>query len=527
MLTRTFSGQTRGNPLVAFGFLVFVVVAAYEVSEFIVSGTAVNLVYGAMIFVGGAVAVAILNDFRKGVYFFIIWLLFEDLARKYLGNNMAIYFAKDALALIVYISYFMAVRKKQVDTFRPPFLVPLMVLVWFGFLQVFNPASTSLAYGAMGMKLYFFYVPLIMVGYSLFETEEQLRKFFFVNVGVAAVIAGLGIAQAIIGPTFLNPAIPAEDIRELSTLYRVSPVTNTVIYRPVSVFVSDGRFGFYMILAWILCFGLGAYLLLRSRKGRIFASACLGVVTVAIALSGSRGALLWTAGSGLICAAAFIWGAPWKQGGGGALRIIRTIQRTLLFGGAALILLFMFNPTALMSRWAFYSETLAWNTPQSELVYRLRDYPLQNFIGAFNYPRWPYGYGIGTASLGVQYVTRFFHAAPPTLGTENGYGQILIELGIVGLILWIVMSVVVSRSCWLVVRKLKGSPWFPLAFVIGWYAFLLLIPLTYNGMVAYQNFVENAFLWLLIGILFRIPKIALSSQFSADAQPPKRSRWKR
>jgi O-antigen ligase len=251
------------------------------------------------------------------------------------------------------------------------------------------------------------------------------------------------------------------------------------------------------------------------------------VVTVAIALSGSRGALLWTAGSGLICAAAFIWGAPWKHGGGGALRIVRTIQRALLFGGAALILLFMFNPTALMSRWAFYSETLAWGTPQSELVYRVRDYPLQNFIGAFNYPRWPYGYGIGTASLGVQYVTRFFHAEPPTRGTENGYGQILIELGIVGLVLWIVMSVLVSRSCWQVVRKLKGSPWFPLAFVIGWYAFLLLIPLTYNGMVAYQNFVENAFLWLLIGILFRIPKIALSSQFAADARPQKPSRWKR
>src|SRR5437899_6647772 len=40
----------------------------------------------------------ILNNWRHGVYLFLAWLLFEDFARKFLGNNMAIYFAKDFLA---------------------------------------------------------------------------------------------------------------------------------------------------------------------------------------------------------------------------------------------------------------------------------------------------------------------------------------------------------------------------------------------------------------------------------------------
>ena len=38
-----------------------------------------------------------LRDWRNGFYVFLVWLLFEDLVRKFLGNNLAIYFGKDVL----------------------------------------------------------------------------------------------------------------------------------------------------------------------------------------------------------------------------------------------------------------------------------------------------------------------------------------------------------------------------------------------------------------------------------------------
>jgi hypothetical protein len=505
----------RRRPLVSLAFIVFVIVVAYQASGYVLANDVTGMAYAAMICVGGAIVVAILNDWRRGVYYFLTWLLFEDFARKYLGNNMALYFAKDFLVLVVFISFFAARRQKKAKlTFKPPFLVPLLVLVWFGLMQVFNPASTSIFYGLMGLKLYFFYVPLIFIGYSLLESEMELRRFLFINLALASVIGGLGIAQAILGHTFMNPPIAADDLRMLSTLYRSAPISGAIIYRPTSVFVSDGRFGSYMTFSWILAFGVGAYLLLRSGKGRLLAACCLGVLTLAVVLSGSRGALLWTSGSGLVGVAAFFWGAPLRQGG--VLRVIRTVQRSLLFGGVAILFLFLYNPDALLSRFAFYSETLSLDSPQSELVERLGNYPMQNFLGALNDSRWPYGYGIGTASLGVQYVARFFHAAPPTKGVENGYGQLIVEMGIPGLILWIIMSCAVVWSCWRIVRKLKGSPWFPLAFAIFWYVFLLLVPFTYFGLVAYQNFVQNAYVWLLIGILFRLPSIALSAEFVAE-----------
>jgi hypothetical protein len=75
-------------------------------------------------------------------------------------------------------------------------------------------------------------------------------------------------------------------------------------------------------------------------------------------------------------------------------------------------------------------------------------------------------------------------------------------------------------SAWRVVRQLKGTPWFPLAFMIFWYAGLLLIPITFNGIQAYEDFVLNAYFWLLLGILFRLPTLAVSAQFAAAAQLP-------
>jgi hypothetical protein len=508
--SQDFPFHVRPGTITSLGFLCFALFAALVISRYISAGDWTALIYIAIGCIAAAIGVAILQNWRNGVFLFFAWLLFEDFARKFLGNNMAIYFGKDLLAILIFISFLGACRRKTARTFRPPFLVSLLVLASFGLIQILNTASPHLAFGLLGFKLYFFYVPLTFVGYSLLDSERDLRRFFLFSLGLAIFIAALGIAQAILGSTFLNPAVAPDELRELSTLYRQAPISGVEIYRPTSVFVSDGRFASYMIFSWIIGFGVSAYLLLRNRKGRFFVAIGLAVLTVGVVLTGSRGAILWTSGSAVILAAAFFWGAPWRQEW--MVRMFRALQRALFFGGVAVLCLFVLNPEALLSRYAFYWETLSLDSPQSELLYRAHQYPLQNLLAAFDYPRWPYGYGIGTTSLGVQYVTRFFHVQRLPVGVENGYGALVLELGIVGLILWLIMSVAVTRSCWRVVRKLRLSPLYPLAFAIFWFVFLLLFPLTYNSMVQYQNFVLNAYMWLLVGILFRLPEISLSIQ---------------
>jgi hypothetical protein len=365
----------------------------------------------------------------------------------------------------------------------------------------------------MGMKLYFYYLPLIAIGYALPDSEAMLRRFFYFNFAFIAIIVSLGIVQSIVGPGFLNPAVMAKDLQELSGLYRVAPVSGARVYRPTSVFVSAGRFGDLLVVAWLMVFGFSGYLLLRDRKGRVFTLLVLALTAAGCLMCASRGVFMWSAMSGVVGALAFLWGAPWRQGK--ALRVVRAVQRAALAVALAIVVLLFTYPEAFLGRIAVYSETLDPRKPTSELVHRVHEYPLAEFLKAFNNSRWLYGYGLGTASLGGQYISRFFMAQPPAYQVESGYGDIVLEMGALGLTLWIVMSSAVVISAFRIVRKLRGSPFFPLAFMIALYSFLLLFPMTFTGIQAYQDFILNCYLWLLVGILFRLPSLEASARAEA------------
>jgi hypothetical protein len=498
--------------------------AAYAVANYILADDTAGLIYVGLAFLVSAFVVAMLKNWRRALYIFLVWLFFEDFARKFLGNNMAIYFAKDFLVAVVYLSFFLAWRRKQIQGFRPPFLLPLLFLVWFGFLQVFNPASPHIIYGVLGMKLFFYYMPLMVVGYALVDSEWEVRTFFKVNLIPIIAIAGLGIAQSIVGPTFLNPATMQEDIRELSGLYRVAPISGAIVYRPTSVFVSTARYVDFLHVAWLLALGFLGYTLLSYRKGRWLAFLSVSLIAAGLVLSASRGAFLWGILDVFVVFGAFLWGAPWRQRE--VMRILRTFLRIGLGITLAMTLLLASFPDALLGRLAVYSETLSPSSSASELTHRAWDYPLQNFLGAFTYERWPFGYGIGTTALGTQYVSRIFGVKPLGVGVESGFGALIVEMGIGGLLLWLVMATAVVLTAWKALRQLRGSPWFPVGTVVFWFAFIMLFPLMAGGIQAYEDFVLNAYLWLLIGILFRLPQIKVSAELvagqAAAAQPQQR-----
>jgi hypothetical protein len=502
------SSRFRVRPLTVVIYVIGAVLA-YQSAQYLINGNFVGLAYAAIVCVCGVIVIGILRNWRNGVYFFLSWLLFEDFIRKFLGNNMAIYFAKDFLALVVLISFVAAQRKIKETNFRPPFLAVLLIFVWFGAMQVFNPASTSIWFGLMGFKIFFYYVPLLFVGYALLNSEQEFRRFFRVNISLALVIMALGITQSILGQGFLNPSQPADDLRELSTLYRVSPLTGAIAYRPTSVFVSASRYANFINVASLLVYGFAGYLLLRQKKGRLLAFIAIATAATAGFLTASRGTFLWTIINLIATSIAFIWGAPWKQGE--ARRVLRAVQRAALAVALGIVLLFITYPDALLSRLAIYQETLSPSSTANELTHRTWSYPIRNLLGAFGYDRWPWGYGIGTTALGGQYVARFFRVRPPVGGVESGYGTLVVEMGIGGLILWITVSSAICISAWRVVRSLKGSPWFPVGFVLFWYSFVLLFPSTFAGIQSYEDYLLNAYLWLGLGLLFRLPTIALSS----------------
>lgn len=510
------------NQLVAFGWFAVVIIAAYEAAGAIVAGDLTSLAFAAVLLVSGALVVTILNDWRRGLYVLVALICFEDLVRKYLGNNMVIFFAKDALAITLYVSFFRARLAQHIEKFRIPFGIPLLLYIGFGLLQVFNPASTSLFYGILGMKVDFFYVPLIYVGYALMDSEKDLRRLFSFTCVLILIVAALGLAQSIIGPTFLNPTHLQDDIIYLSTLYRTAPISGAIAYRPTSVFVSAGRFQDFLLVAWLLSLGYCGFLIFSgSRLGRTLGFTTVGVVAAASLMSASRGVFMWNGGIALVVAAGFFWGARWGQRE--MARVFRTIQRIALFVGIGIIVLLTLLPEELGSRLSIYSETLMPNSPTSELVHRMQTYPLQQLEYAFTFPRWPYGYGIGTCTLGFQYVIRILHTTPMNIGVESGFGNLILELGIVGVILWLVLGFSIAISAWKVVKELRGTRWFPLGFVIFLFSFMLFFPMTFVSFSAYQDYMINIYLWLLLGILWRLRIFSKTMQADYSQAVPRQN----
>jgi hypothetical protein len=449
----------------------------------------------------------VFGNWRLGLYAFLGWLLFEDLIRKYMGNNMAVYFAKDALVGITYLSFLRAKTREKRFDFHPLFLHPLWLFIGLGLVQVFNADSPSPLYGLMGLKIYFYYVPLMYVGYAFLRDEEDLRRFLVFNMGLAAVIASIGIAQSVIGLSFLNPS-GGVDIDYLANLTRYTHA-GVAVSRPPSVFVSDGRFAWYLVLAFIIGLGTAGYLLLKSHKGRKVVFSALLLVSVAAMMSGSRGCASYVVISGLVLSAALLWGAPPRQLE--AYRLFKAIRRSYVVAALGLFLMLAVFPEAVGARWSFYSETMDPRSEYYEASFRAWDYPEQNLMLAFTDPEWLLGHGIGTSSLGVQYVAKIVGPEVDDsihrMNLEEGFATLLFELGILGPILWLIWTGTFVYASWKAVLQVKGTSTFPLAICIWWFGLVLLFPMTFAGFAPYQNYVYNAYFWLLTGILFSLPRL--------------------
>jgi hypothetical protein len=504
-------GSLSGNRQVKAAVMGLVVLGViWELAAWIVAGSDQMLIMFGLSLVVLGLVVHILNDWRSGVLVFLVWLLFEDLARKYLGNSMTVFFAKDFLVGTAYLSFYFAKRRRQVDVAKFPFLVPLEIFFGVALIQVFNPISPNILYGLLGMKIYFYYAPLMFLGYAMLQRPKDLEQLLLVCMGAGIVIAGLGIMQSVLGVTFLTPDNTAAELYDLSHLTRYSPVTRQEVLATSSVFVSAGRFSGYVVLLWILAMGTQGYLLLARRPGAKYGFLGLGVVTVAVMITGTRTPFVFVLGSAFVMTAAFLWGAPWRWGQGH--RMLKSLRRAFLFGGIGLFLMVGVFPTVIGGNWAFFSETLSPTGAGSQLVSRAVDYPILNLEESFQDGLWPVGHGTGMSSLGIQYVARFLDEPMPRFGVESGYGTLIVEFGILGLFLWFFWVSALLYSGWQILTRLRQTIYFPIAFAIWWYAVVLLILMMYFGQQAYDDFVDNANLWLFIGVLYRLPKLALMPQ---------------
>jgi hypothetical protein len=274
-----------------------------------------------------------------------------------------------------------------------------------------------------------------------------------------------------------------------------------------------------LMLAFILALGASGYLLLWQLARPQDRSSCdRPYWSRDPAQRFSRGAFMFVLISALGLGVGFLWGAPWRQRQ--AHRMIKAIRRSIIVAAMSLALILFLFPQEAGSRIAYYAETLLPSSSAYQGGNRTWDYPIQNLLIVFNGRNWLLGNGIGTASLGMQYVAKLIGQPTPNLWVEEGYGVLIVEMGIVAPFLWILWTAALLYYGWGIVRRLRQTRFFPIAFAIFWFAFLLLYPMTFGGLSAYQNFIDNAYLWFLVGILFRLPEIQASTPNLSQASSP-------
>ena len=499
---------------VSFVLFVLSLWLAWEAGQKIVSGDMRTLEFAAIGITACAGAIAILNNWRAGFYVFIVWMMFEDLVRKYMGNGLVLFFGKELLAGLTFVALLAAIRQGREKTFRPPFLLGLSLFLWLGVLQVFNPNSPSIWYGLLGFKIYFYFVPLMFAGYALIRREEDLRKLLLVNAALAGVIGLLGIIQAILGNTFLNPSKLAPELADLGNLHKASPISNQLFNLPDSVFVSSGRYAEYLSFAFIVAIGTAGYFVAHAKRNRKLIFLVIGLLGVAAFLSGNRGCFMFALMTGLVLPLGFLWRSRRAYG------LRKAVRRSAIVATLALIVMFLVFPQEAASRLAFYSETLLPSSSAYQLSTRAWSYPVEEFLKVFTQPNWVFGNGIGTASLGTQYVAKLTGRPRPNIGVEEGFGTLIIEMGVIAPLLWILWTAALLYYSWKVVRRLRDTRFFPVALAIFWYAAFLLYPWTYSAIAPYENYVCNAFLWLFVGVLFRLPDILTAPADVAPSRNP-------
>ena len=85
----------KNQALIGICVLVLGLWLAWETGDKIAAGDERSLIFGASIFAGCLAVAKILHNWRTGFYLFFVWMMFEDLVRKYMGNGLALFFGKE------------------------------------------------------------------------------------------------------------------------------------------------------------------------------------------------------------------------------------------------------------------------------------------------------------------------------------------------------------------------------------------------------------------------------------------------
>lgn len=448
----------------------------------------------------GAVVLAVFSfsflKWRAGVATALVLVVVEGALRKWVFPEWQelIYWSKDVALAGAYVRFYGArmIDHESIVPAHPinKWLVPL--IVW-GLAEVLNPNLPNLMVGALGLKAYFFYIPLFYMVPELLEGRVALVRFLGAYAGSSLLLSLLGIAQFF--SPLDSPLVSYVAWEGGTGVSRVAMVGDfprvTATFPFISGYVAY-LFAVVLLLLAILNMQEGV-----SGRRRAVLFTALGLAVVNLFMTGSR----WPIFTLLLLIPIFL-----------SMAGDRVSARARLFA-RAVVGLVVLSVVAV----SFFGEAVGafWErtvTNRDEAEHRVIDpltepflfIPLAGLIGA----------GIGSTHQAARFVAGA--AEPfswlPTLEFENEPGRIMLELGAVGFLLFYIQKIALLGALWRLRRTLADEDLRLLA------AAAFCMHLAFFIWPTVFNVTAALYLWSLSGLLFLLPR--LDAENEADEPEP-------
>lgn len=419
---------------------------------------------------------------RRPVWTFAFALIvqhFSGLIKELTNFNQIGYFIQDGTFLIVLVPLVLRRVLNGSQHNLPPrtwTMIDTLLMLYLGLnlLCAFNPASPSpwLALAAVRVRL----LPLMMYFFVLYITREGVdleRPLFFVMATCTLCGAVFGLYESAIGIAGVQHLGPGFWPRQVSRVWQ--DAHGGQHFRPPGIYSDAG--------IAVLVAGMFAFLallrppMLKTGSAKVFVAVALVLSVVEIVATGSRSGFL-------AVAAGFLFLALWKRS-----RVLTAaiVGLPIVLGIALLI------QPQILDRYATVLNP-------AQAYQQNRGYT--NIVLLDELRRQPLGFGTGTATEGASKVADLLKidatADSGTTKYDNGWSNLLHEMGVAGVVVYLALLVAIFA---LGMRASRGLPPGKAYLAVTLTVWTVVAFVSTIGFIITDVFPINVYFWSLLALV--------------------------
>ncbi|MDB9536231.1 hypothetical protein PN451_10385 [Dolichospermum planctonicum CS-1226] len=420
------------------------------------------------------------RNWRKSVKFALIIVVLEGALRKWVLPQASdlIYFLKDIVLLGAYLKFYSSSEPKYHG--KAGFFTMTLFLCtgWCAF-QIFNPSLGSPIVGLFGLKAYLFYIPLMWMIPTLFESQEELYQFLRNYLLLVIPVAILAIAQ------FFSPTNSPLNVYASGGVKQVATAGENV--RVTGTFPYIAGYSTYMSFCFSLLIPLIS--LPQPKKWQIITFIEALLVTGTSFMTGARGLLLFE-----ILFLLGYFSLLWLTKPSKAIHNTKNfILPTLLISAVVPV----FFQKAIQ---AFYTRVTT--ASDSGSFAERAFYPFTAPVAAMRFKGFD-SYGIGATHPAIPALRSALriYSGEALPSSEGETGRVVLEIGIFGFILWYALRLYLIISLLGMFLKLKTPFLRNLALAV-----FLFHTINLTGQLIF-NTTFGVYYWFFSGFIFLFPQL--------------------